>query len=67
MLFMTTSDAIKHYGTQQRLATALGIRQSSVSEWGEYPPAVRQLQLQQLTKGRLKSEPGLLAVKRRAA
>lgn len=60
---MTTDQAIKHYGTQQKLATALGIKQGSVSGWGEYPPALRQLQLQRLTKGRLKAEPGLLTVR----
>ena len=64
--FMTTYEAIRHYGTQVKLARALGIRQSSVSEWGEYPPALRQLQLHQISKGRLKPEPGLLAVKKAA-
>jgi transcriptional repressor of cell division inhibition gene dicB len=60
---MTTAEAIKHYGTQTKLADALGISQSSVSEWREHPPALRQLQLQQLTRGRLKAEPGLLTTK----
>jgi hypothetical protein len=60
---MTTYQAIKHYGTQVELASALGITQASVSEWGDYPPKLRQLQLQQITRGRLKAEPGLLAVK----
>lgn len=60
---MTTDDAVKHYGTQQKLADALGIKQGSVAGWGEHPPALRQLQLQQLTKGRLKAEPGLLSVR----
>ena len=60
---MTTEDAIKHYGTQTKLADALGIKQGSVSGWGEYPPALRQLQLQQITRGKLKAEPGLLATK----
>jgi DNA-binding transcriptional regulator YdaS (Cro superfamily) len=60
---MTTYQAIKHYGTQVKLAAALGISQASVSEWGDYPPKLRQLQLQQITRSRLKAEPGLLAVK----
>lgn len=60
---MTTDEAIKHYGTQVSLADALGIKQGSVSGWGEYPPALRQLQLQQITKGKLKAEPGLLSVR----
>ena len=63
---MTKDEAIKHYGTQQKLAQALGIRQGTVSGWGTYPPAIRQLQIQQITRGRLKAEPGLLTVKRAA-
>jgi hypothetical protein len=60
---MTTQEAIKHYKTQTLLAQALGIKQGSVSGWGEYPPALRQLQLQQITRGKLKAEPGLLNAK----
>jgi transcriptional repressor of cell division inhibition gene dicB len=60
---MTTDEAVKHYGTQTKLAAALGIRQPTISGWGDFPPPLRQLQLQQLTKGKLKAEPGLLAVK----
>ena len=60
---MTTQDAVRHYGSQTKLATALGIKQGSVSGWGEYPPALRQLQLQQITRGQLKAEPGLLSTK----
>jgi DNA-binding transcriptional regulator YdaS (Cro superfamily) len=63
---MTTQDAISHYGSQQKLATALGIKQPTVSGWGTYPPAIRQIQLERLTRGRLKAEPGLLSVKRAA-
>lgn len=57
---MKTSDAIKHFGTQQKLASALGIFQSSVAEWGEYPPRLRQLQIAALTAGQLQAEPGIL-------
>jgi transcriptional repressor of cell division inhibition gene dicB len=52
-----TQDAIKHYGSQQALADALGIKQPSIAGWGEYPPDKRQLQLERLTKGKLKAEP----------
>lgn len=63
---MTTQEAIEYYGgTQQKLADAIGITQASVSEWGEYPPPIRQLQLQQLSGGRLKAQPGLLLPKRK--
>lgn len=64
---MTTDQAIRHYGTQQKLAAALGIKQGSVSGWGEFPPAIRQLQLQQLTRDKLRAEPGLLSVKSKVA
>lgn len=64
---MTTQEAISYYKTQTKLATVLGTRQSTIASWGEYPPKIRQLQLQQITGGRLKAEPGLLNVKRRAA
>lgn len=60
---MTKAEAVTHFKTQQGVADALGIAQSTVAEWGIYPPPLRQLQLQQVTKGKLKAEPGLLSVK----
>ena len=63
---MTTDEAVKHYGTQQKLADALGIKQGSVSGWGDRPPVLRQLQLQRITNGKLKAEPGILSVNKAA-
>ena len=57
---MKTSDAIKHFRTQQKLATALGLSKSSVAEWGEYPPRLRQLQIAAITGGALEAEAGIL-------
>lgn len=54
---MKTLDVIEHYGSQYAAADALGIRQPSVANWGEFPPALRQLQLEALTVGKLKAEP----------
>jgi DNA-binding transcriptional regulator YdaS (Cro superfamily) len=56
---MRTADAIKFdaFGTQSALARALGIDQSSVATWKEYPPPLRQLQIEALTRGALKAEP----------
>ena len=55
---MTKDQAIKALGgTQDALAKALNMTQGSVSLWGEYPPAIRQIQIEKLTKGRLKAEP----------
>lgn len=64
---MTTEEAIRHYGTQVKLAAALGIYQSSVSEWGDHPPAARQFQIERLTRGRLKAEANVFDRKRKKA
>jgi hypothetical protein len=53
---MRTADAIKHFKTQTALAVALGIDQSSISTWKEFPPPLRQLQIEGLTAGDLKAE-----------
>lgn len=55
---MRKQEAIEFYGSQTALARAIGIAQASVAGWGEYPPDARQLQLQRITKGKLKAERG---------
>jgi hypothetical protein len=69
MVQMTTSEAIDHYRTQTKLAIALGIAQSTVSEWGEYPPDLHQIRLERITRGKLRAEPSvwLPRKKKRAA
>jgi hypothetical protein len=64
---MTTEQALKHFKTQQALADALGIKQSSVAEWGEYPPPLRQVQLEMLTSKKLRAEPGVMPAKEASA
>lgn len=55
---MTTKDAIDYFdGDVRNLADALGIWYSAVYQWGEHPPALRQLQLEALTGGALTPEP----------
>jgi hypothetical protein len=53
---MHTHQVIEYFGTQQAVADALGIKQSSVAGWGEFPPDLRQLQIEMLTDGKLKAE-----------
>jgi DNA-binding transcriptional regulator YdaS (Cro superfamily) len=54
---MTKDQAVEALGgTQQALAKALGITQGSVSLWGDYPPPLRQLQIEALTAGALRAE-----------
>lgn len=57
---MKTQDAIIHFGTQVKLAAALNIKQHSISVWGEFPPALRQLQIEHVTRGALKAAAGIM-------
>lgn len=52
---MNMTDAIKHFGSKTKLAAALGIYPSAVTQWGETVPESRQYQLQVMTKGKLKA------------
>jgi transposase-like protein len=55
---MKKSEAIAHYGGNvSALARALGIDQSTVYSWGDFPPDRRQLQLERITKRKLRAEP----------
>jgi len=54
---MKTEAVLAHYGTQYAVAAALGIRQPSVANWGEFPPPLRQLQIEALSGGALRAEP----------
>lgn len=63
---MDTKTAIKWGGgTQKRLADRLGCSQSTVAEWGDFPPPVQQLRIQILSRGRLRAEPTAINPKAR--
>lgn len=53
---MKTADAVAHFGSQHKLAKALGMTQATVCRWGEFPPVWRQLQIETMTDARLKAE-----------
>ena len=57
---MKTEDVIDYFGSQHEAARKLGISQPSISNWDVYPPDARQLQIEKLTKKKLKAEPGCL-------
>lgn len=58
---MTKSEALQFYeGNVSKLARALGMDQSTFYSWGEFPPGGRQLQLERITGGKLKAEPGCM-------
>ncbi|WP_354398281.1 Cro/CI family transcriptional regulator [Variovorax sp. OAS795] len=57
---MRTKEAIHHAGSAVALAARLNITPGAISQWGEYPPDARQLQLERVTLGALKAELGCL-------
>jgi DNA-binding transcriptional regulator YdaS (Cro superfamily) len=54
-IIVTKEEAVNFFGSQVALAEKLGIRQASVAEWINVPP-LRQLQLERLTKGKLRAD-----------
>ena len=57
---MKTKTAISYFKTPTKLARALGIKQSSIYDWGEFAPPLRQLQIEILTNGALKASSKIL-------
>lgn len=63
---MRLLDAVSHFGTQERLAKALGIEQGSISSWNrELIPLARALQVEKITKGKLKADLSAYTAKKR--
>ena len=56
---MLYDQVIQHFGTQVKLAAALGITQPTVSQWRGTVPARYQYQLEVITGGTLKADPSL--------
>lgn len=52
---MNMNEAIQHFGSKKKLAEALGIRPSAVTQWGDSIPEGRQYQLQVISKNKLKA------------
>jgi DNA-binding transcriptional regulator YdaS (Cro superfamily) len=55
---MTYEQLIKHFGTQQKAANAIGIDQTAISKWHKaaYIPFTRQFQIQIITGGVLQAD-----------
>ncbi|UJW20801.1 MULTISPECIES: Cro/CI family transcriptional regulator [Pseudomonas] len=53
---MNIEDAVKYFGSKKKLADALGIRPSAVTQWGDDIPAIRQFQIQVISKNKLKAD-----------
>jgi hypothetical protein len=60
LVVMRLKDALSYFGTQQKLANALGISQGSISSWKQDQiPMARALQIERLTAGQLKADLSL--------
>ena len=57
---MRTRDAIKYAGSRQALADLLGCTLPAIYQWKAYPPGGRQLQIEVISGGALKAEPGCM-------
>ena len=55
-LKMKTEEAADYFGSRKKLADALGIWPHGTYKWGEFPPKMRQYQIQVLSKGELMAE-----------
>lgn len=53
---MTLYEASRYFGSQAKLARALGIKPPSVCLWRDRIPAERQKQIEKLTGGELKAD-----------
>jgi hypothetical protein len=64
---MRLQDAVSYFGTQNKLADALGMSQGSMSSWKrDRIPLARALQVEKLTRGKLKVDMSLYIRNRRS-
>jgi len=56
---MTYHEVITYFGSQEKIALTLGIKQPSVSCWGRKIPARHQYALEVLTAGALRVDADL--------
>lgn len=58
---MTLDDARDFFGSYAKVARALKISRSAITQWGGAIPEPRQIELHRLTRGALKADPKILA------
>ncbi|MEI8614921.1 Cro/CI family transcriptional regulator [Shewanella sp. PP-He15 brown] len=52
---MKKAAAIDHFGSQAKLAAAIGVSQAAISKWPVDVPELRAYQIERLTDGELKA------------
>ncbi|MBB1489077.1 Cro/CI family transcriptional regulator [Oceanospirillum sediminis] len=53
---MNKKTAIDYFGSAAKLAKALGVSRSAVSQWDECIPPLRAFQIEHITNGRLMAD-----------
>lgn len=53
---MKKVDVINFFGTQEKTAAVLGVKQASVSRWPETIPPRRAFEIERITNGALKAD-----------
>lgn len=56
---MLTNDAVKYFGSKKKLADALGLHRSAISNWPDVVPRGRAFEIESVTDGKLKVDPSL--------
>jgi DNA-binding transcriptional regulator YdaS (Cro superfamily) len=65
---MNIHDVVAYFGGSKiAVARALGVTKAAVSDWGGEIPPLRQLQIEELTKGQLKADRSIIYAPRKAA
>ena len=57
---MKKAAAIDHFGSQVKLAAAIGVSQAAISKWPDDVPELRAYQIERLTHGALKVNPAIV-------
>jgi hypothetical protein len=53
---MTTDEAIAYFGSRKKLAFFLDIWPHATYRWGEYPPRLRQFEIERFSDGELRAD-----------
>lgn len=63
---MSIDEVLKYYKTRAEAAEALGVQTQAIHNWitAKKVPPLRQLQIEKLTRGRLKADPDVYDQKR---
>jgi transcriptional repressor of cell division inhibition gene dicB len=64
---MKTKQAISYFGNKLKLAKALNVSKSAISQWGDDVPELRAYQIERLTRGALKVNPVIVLDKPKSA